>query len=62
MPRWIILSNYLLATLFLFFAGQLFLARYLFPACVFLMSVYILILTYRRKQDQESEEVFALNE
>lgn len=56
MPRWIIIVTYLLAFLFLFFAGQLILARYLFPAWVFLMSVYILILNYRRTLDQDSND------
>lgn len=56
MPRWIIIITYLLAFLFLFFAGRLILARYLFPAWVLLMSVYILILNYRRTLDQDSND------
>jgi hypothetical protein len=57
MPRWIIIITYIMALGFLFFAGRLILARYLFPVWVFLISIYILILNYRRKQDQESENI-----
>ena len=61
MPRWIIIITYILAFIFLFFAGQLLLARYLFPAWVFMISVYILILNYRRSQDQERGEFIDLD-
>jgi hypothetical protein len=60
MPRWLIIITYLLAFVFLFFADRLVLARFLFPAWVFLVSVYILILNYRRTQDQENEEAPAV--
>lgn len=55
MPRWIIIFTYLLAFVFLFFAGRLILARYLFPVWVFLVSVYILILNYRRTQNKDDD-------
>jgi hypothetical protein len=55
MQRWLIILTYIVALGFLFFAGRLLLARYIFPAWVFLVSVYLLILNYRRTQDQESE-------
>jgi len=57
MPRWLIIITYIVALGFLFFAERLLAARYLFPAWVFLVSVYILFLNYRRTQDQESEDI-----
>lgn len=57
MPRWVIIFTYLLAFVFLFFAERLILARYLFPVWVLLVSIYVLILNYRRRLDQESEEI-----
>lgn len=47
MPRWLTLITYLLAIVFLFFAGSIREARFVFPAWVFLTSIYILI-TNRR--------------
>ncbi len=60
MPRWLIIITYLLAFAFLFFAERLLIVRYLFPAWVFLVSAYILILNFRRTQDQESEDAPAV--
>ena len=57
MPRWLIIITYILALGFLFFAEQLFAARFLFPTWIFLVSAYILILNYRRTQDPESENI-----
>ena len=57
MPRWIIILTYIVALGFLFFAGKLLVARYIFPVWVFLISVYILILNYRRTNDQESPDI-----
>ena len=57
MPRWLIIITYIVALGFLFFAERLLAARYLFPAWVFLVSVYILFLNYRRTQDLESEDI-----
>ena len=54
-PRWIIIITYLLALAFIFLASRLTLARYLFPAWVLLVSVYILILNYRKNEDQADE-------
>ena len=42
-PRWLAVLTYLLALVFLFFAGSIREARFVFPAWVFLTSVYILI-------------------
>ena len=47
MPRWLTLLTYLLALIFLFFAGSIREARFAFPAWVFLTSVYILIANRR---------------
>lgn len=56
MPRWIIMITYLLALVFIFLATQLILARFFFPAWVLLVSIYILILNYRRNQDQDDQD------
>jgi hypothetical protein len=56
MPRWATLLSTIVALGFLFFAGTFSVARFVFPAWVFLVSVYILVLNYRRTQDQESDE------
>jgi hypothetical protein len=61
MPRWLIIITYIVAFGFLFFAERLILARYLFPVWVLITSVYILILNYRRTQDQESEDILSLD-
>jgi hypothetical protein len=47
MPRWLTIITYIVALVFLFFAVSIREARYVFPAWVFLTSVYILI-TNRR--------------
>jgi hypothetical protein len=60
MPRWIIIITYIVALGFLLFAGRLLLARYIFPAWVFLISIYILILNYRRPHGQESEKILEI--
>ena len=49
MPRWIIIPTYIVAFVFIIFAGKIFETRFVFPAWVFLVSVYILIHNYRRK-------------
>ena len=54
MPRWLTIITYLLALAFLFFAGSIREARFLFPAWVFLTSVYILITNRRLEQRKES--------
>jgi len=47
MPRWLTIITYIVALVFLFFAVSIREARYVFPAWVFLTSVYLLI-TNRR--------------
>lgn len=54
MPRWLTLITYLLAIVFLFFAGSIREARFVFPAWVFLTSVYILITNRRLERTMES--------
>jgi len=46
-PRWLTLITYLVALIFLFLAGSIREARFVFPGWVLLTSVYILI-TNRR--------------
>jgi hypothetical protein len=46
---------------FLLFAGALRWARFIFPAWVLLVSVYILILNYRYTQELEGSEEPALD-
>jgi hypothetical protein len=53
MPRWLIIITYIVALGFLFFAERLLVARYFFPAWVFLVSVYILILNYRSSRPRK---------
>jgi len=55
-PRWLSIFTFIVALGFLLFAGALRLARFIFPAWVLLVSVYILILNYRRTQEQEGNE------
>jgi hypothetical protein len=52
-PRWLVIVTYVVAVGFLLFASATRAARFVFPAWVFLVSVYILIMNYRRTQDQE---------
>jgi len=47
MPRWLTMITYLVALLFLFFAGSIREARFIFPGWVLFTSIYILI-TNRR--------------
>ena len=54
MPRWLTIITYLLALVFLFFASSIREARYVFPAWVFLTSVYILITNRRLERSEES--------
>ena len=49
-PRWLSLITYLLALVFLFFAGSIREARFVFPGWVFLTSVFILITNRRLEQ------------
>jgi len=57
MPRWLTVITYLLALVFLFFAGSIREARYVFPAWVFLTSIYILITNRRLERSSESNSL-----
>lgn len=57
MPRWLIIGTYILALGFLLAAERFREARFLFPIWVLVVSVYILILNYRRAHNQEPEGV-----
>jgi len=52
MPRWLTVTTYIVGLLFLFFAGSIREARFIFPGWVLLTSVYILI-TNRRLERRE---------
>lgn len=54
MPRWLTVLTYILAFGFLVTAQSIREAKYIFPAWVFLVSVYILILNYRNTHDKET--------
>jgi hypothetical protein len=51
-PRWLTIVTYVVGLGFLLFASWIRAARFVFPAWVFLVSVYILILNYRYTQEQ----------
>ena len=55
-PRWLSIITFIVALSFLLFAGALRLARFIFPAWVLLVSVYILILNYHYTQELEGDE------
>lgn len=55
MPRWLALMTYILAAGFLVAADRFREARLIFPAWVLVVSVYILILNYRRTHDHGME-------
>jgi hypothetical protein len=56
MPRWLTVSTYILALGFLLAASWAREARFIFPAWVFVVSVHILVLNYRRTHDQETPD------
>jgi hypothetical protein len=56
MPRWLTLITYILALGFLLAAERIREARFIFPTWVFVVSVYILILNYRRTRDQKGTD------
>jgi hypothetical protein len=60
-PRWLSIVTYIVAFAFLFFAGGLRWARFIFPAWVLLVSVYILILNYRHTRGNEGNEELTLD-
>ena len=55
-PRWLTIVTYLVAVPFLFFAGALRAARFLFPAWVLMVSIFILFLNYRYNREHEGDE------
>ena len=57
MPRWLTIITYILALGFLVAAERFREARLLFPVWVFVVSVYILILNFRRTHDLEPEAI-----
>ena len=54
MPRWLIISTFILALGFIFAANRFREARFIFPTWVLVVSVYILILNYRSKHEEEA--------
>ena len=52
MPLWLTIITFIVALGFLFFASEIREARFIFPAWVFLVSVYLLILNYRRSNEE----------
>jgi hypothetical protein len=62
MPRWLTIVTYILALGFLVAAGWAREARFIFPAWVFVVSVYILVLNYRRTHDREAMDGLAMGD
>jgi hypothetical protein len=56
MPRWLTIITYLLALGFLLAAGFAREARFIFPVWVFVVSIYILVLNYRRTHKQAGSD------
>jgi hypothetical protein len=52
MPRWLSIVTFVVALGFLLFASTVREARFIFPGWVFVVSVYILILNYRRTHEE----------
>ena len=61
MPRWLSIITYVLALGFLLAAGWAKEARFIFPVWVFVVSVYVLVLNYRRTRDHEEENEPSVN-
>ena len=55
-PRWLTIITYILALGFLIAAERFREARFIFPIWVFVVSVYILILNFRRTHEQEEPD------
>jgi hypothetical protein len=62
MPRWLTIITYIVALGFLFFAGQIREARYIFPGWVFLISAYILVLNYRRTHHPDDKDELPMDD
>lgn len=56
MPRWLTIITYVLALGFLLAAGFAREARFIFPVWVFVVSIYILVLNYRRTHKQAGSD------
>jgi hypothetical protein len=56
MPRWLSIITFVVALGFLFFANSIRQARFVFPGWVLLVSVYILVVNYRRTQHHQGED------
>jgi hypothetical protein len=54
-PRWLSIVTYIVAVPFLLFAGSLRSARFLFPAWVLLVSIFILVLNYRHNREYDGD-------
>ncbi len=55
-PRWLVILTFLLAVGFLLFAGSAKWVRYLFPAWVIVISIYILVANYLSEHEQVGQE------
>jgi hypothetical protein len=62
MPRWLTIVTYILALGFLVAASWAREARFIFPAWVFVVSVYILVHNYRRTHDQEGKDELSVDD
>ena len=51
MPIWMTIATYLVALVFLLFAGTIRMSRFMFPAWVFLVSAYVLFVNYREMDE-----------
>jgi len=60
MPNWLTIISYILALGFLVAAERVREARFIFPAWVFVVSVYILILNYRKTHESGQNPGFSL--
>jgi hypothetical protein len=58
-PRWLTIVTYILALGFLLAAERVREARFIFPTWVLVVSVYILILNYRRSHEQEGQDALS---
>jgi len=59
-PRWLIIVTFVVGLGFLLFAGGLREARFLFPIWVLLVSVYTLIMNYRRTHEPTGSDGLSL--
>jgi len=59
MPRWLTIITTVVALGFLLFAGKIREARYIFPGWVLLVSVYILVLNYRRTHNLVNKDALS---